>query len=497
MTRTLVAAVCRRRAGASGVARPFVLGLATLLATLLAMLLAGSVVRAQTDGHPPRPSPGPAPAVRIPKIQMRTLRNGIRVAVLEDHEFPVVTVSAQVVAPDLLDPPGKEGVAQLTAQMLAEGTATRSADQIANAAAGLGTNVGATGFFTITRYFAPSLDLMADQLLHPAFPQESIDRLTANAIAGLERLKDQSAYLATRVLDNVVYGAGHPYARTPTKESYSAITRADLAAFHHDYYRPRNTTFVVAGDVTPAQAVAALDRAFGQWEGGGKAGDIAPPVPAGPGATRIYLYDRPTSPQSALRVGELGPPRDSKDYFALDMLNTILGGAFNSRLNLTLREVHGYTYGARSGFLYRPIPQPSTFTAGADVSASKTDSAVTDLVDELRAIRSTRPPTDSEVSFARRAKTLSLPLEFATVPAIAGAAATLLAYHLPLDYYDHVTANYERVTMADVRAAADKYLDPDHMAIIVVGDRKLIEPALEAAHVAPIVTVDLQAKPTS
>ncbi len=489
MIRTRSATACRRRGGVSGIAVLCLIG--------LAMPLTGSSARAQTDGHPGRPVPGPAPAVRIPKIQMRTLRNGIRVAVLEDHEFPVVTVSAQVVAPDLLDPPGKEGVALFTAEMLAEGTTTRSADQIANAAADLGTNVGATGFFTITRYFGSSLDLMADQLLHPAFPQESIDRLKANAIAGLERLKDQPAYLATRVLDNVVYGAGHPYARTPTKESFSAITRADLLAFHHDYYRPRNTTFVVAGDVTPAQAVAALDRAFGEWEGGGKPGEIVPPAPAGPGATRIYLYDRPTSPQSALRVGELGPPRDSKDYFALDMLNTILGGAFNSRLNLTLREVHGYTYGARSGWLYRPIPQPSTFTGSADVTASKTDSAVADLVDELRAIRSTRPPTDSEVNFARRAKTLSLPLEFATVPAIAGAAASLLAYHLPLDYYDHVTANYERVTVADVRAAASKYLDPDHMAIVVIGDRKLIEPALEAAHVAPITGVDLQAKPTS
>jgi zinc protease len=464
---------------------------------LSAVLLWGPALSAQTDGHPPRPVAGPAPAVRIPKIQMRTLRNGIRIAVLEDHEFPVVTVSAQVVAPDLLDPPGKEGVASFTAQMLAEGTATRSADQIANASADLGTNVGATGFFTITRYFAASLELMADQLLHPAFPQESIDRLKANAIAGLERLKDQPAYLATRVLDNVVYGPGHPYARTPTKESYSAITRGDLVAFHHDYYRPRNTTFVVAGDVTPAQAVAALDRAFGQWEGGGKDGEVAPPAPAGPGATRIYLYDRPTSPQTALRVAEMGPPRDTKDYCALDMLNTLLGGVFNSRLNLTLREVHGYTYGAQSSWLYRPTPQPSTFAGGADVTASKTDSAVTDLVGELRAIRGTRPPTDSEVSFARRSKTLSLPLEFATVPQIAVAAATLLAYHLPLDYYDHVTANYERVTVADVRAAAAKYLDPDHMAIIVVGDRKLIEPALEAAHVAPIVTVDLQAKPTS
>jgi predicted Zn-dependent peptidase len=468
-----------------------------LAACSAAALASAPAALAQSDGHPARPTAGAAPAVRVPKIQMRTLHNGIRVAVLENHEFPVVDVSALVIAPDLLDPPGKEGVAALTVQMLSEGTATRSADQIATAAADLGTDVSATGFFTITRYFAPSLELMADQLLHPAFPQAAFDRVKANTIAGLDRLKDQPAYLASRVLANAVYGAGNAYARTPSKESVSGLTRADLVAFHRDYYRPRNTTFVVAGDVTPDQAVAALDRAFDGWAGGGKDGAVTPPPPAGPGATRIYLYDRPTSPQSVVRVGELGPPRDTKDFFALDMLNTILGGAFNSRLNLTLREVHGYTYGAQTAFQYRRIPQPSTFAGGADVTAARTDSSVIDVVAELRQIRTTRPPTDSELSFARRSKTLSLPLDFATVPQIAGAAATLLTYRLPLDYYDHVSANYERVTLAEVRAAAIKYLDPDHMAIIVVGDRKSVEPTLTAAHIAPIVDVDLQSKPTS
>jgi zinc protease len=468
-----------------------------LAACAAATFLAAPAARSQSDGHPARPSAGPAPAVRVPRIQMRTLHNGIRVAVLENHEFPVVDVSALVVAPELLDPPGKEGVSALTAQMLAEGTATRSADQIANAAADLGTDVSATGFFTITRFFAPSLELMADQLLHPAFPQDAFDRVKANTIAGLERLKDQPGYLASRVLSNAVYGAGHAYARAPSKESVTGITRADLSAFHQDYYRPRNTTFVVAGDVTADHAVAALDRVFGGWAAGGKDGAVTPSAPAGPGATRIYLYDRPTSPQSVVRVGALGPPRDTKDFFALDLLNTILGGAFNSRLNLSLREVHGYTYGAQTGFQYRRIPQPSTFAGGADVTAAKTDSSVIDLMAELRQIRTTRPPTDSELSFARRSKTLSLPLEFATVPQIAGAAAALLTYRLPLDYYDHVSANYERVTLADVRAAATKYLDPDHVAIIVVGDRKSVEPALAAAHVAPILVVDLLARPTS
>jgi zinc protease len=166
-------------------------------------------------------------------------------------------------------------------------------------------------------------------------------------------------------------------------------------------------------------------------------------------------------------------------------------------LNLSLREVHGYTYGANSGFAYRRVPQPSTFEASADVSTPTTDSSVADLVDEIRQIRGTRPVSDSELAFAKRTEVLSLPLQFATVPEIAGAAAELLEFRLPLDYYDHVTQNFEAVTRTDVMQAAIRYLDPDHLAIVVVGDRKIVEPGLVAMHVAPIVNMTRQGKPAS
>jgi len=424
---------------------------------------------------------------------MRTLHNGIRVAVLENHDFPVVDVSALVVAPGLLDPAGKEGVSALTAQMLAEGTASRSADAIATAEADLGTAVSATGFFTIPKYFEPALTLMADQLLHPAFPEAALERIKTNAIARLERLRDQPTYLAGRVLAAELYGRAHPYARTQTASSVAAITRADLVTFHDDYYRPRNVSFIVVGDVTPDRAVAALERAVGALPAGGRDGWMTPTPPAPTGDTRLFLYDRPTSPQSAILVGALGPPRDSKDYYALELLNTVLGGAFNSRINLSLREVHGYTYGAGSGFVYRRVPQPSTFEVETDVATPTTDSSITDLVAEIRDIRSARPVSDSELTFAKRTAILSLPLQFATVPEAADAAAMLLAYRLPLDYYDHLTQNFSEVSLAGVRAAATRYLDPDHMAIVIVGDRQAVEAGLAAIHVAPIVNLDTAA----
>jgi len=468
--------------------------LAGIIALSGAILITG-VSGAQDTVRPPRPTPGPAPAVRIPRIVIRTLSNGVRVAVLENHDFPVVDVSALVVAPRALDPPGKEGVSAFTAQMLAEGTATRTADELAGAEADLGTSVSATGFFTIPQYFEPALALMADQLLHPAYPQAALDRIKANAIARLRRLQDQPEYLAGRVFANAVYGAGHPYARTETRASIGAITRDDLVQFHREFYRPRNVTFIVAGDITADRAVAVLEGVFGSWAGGGRDGWITPPAPAPAKATSIYLYNRPTSPQSVILAGQLGPRRDAKDYYAVELLNTVLGGAFNSRLNLSLREVHGYTYGANSGFAYRRVPQPSTFEATADVSTPTTDSSVADLVDEIRQIRGARPVSDSELAFAKRTEVLSLPLQFATVPEIAGAAAELLEFRLPLDYYDHVTQNFEEVTRIDVMRAAVRYLDPDHLAIVVVGDRKVVEPGLAAMHVAPIVNMTRQGKP--
>lgn len=445
---------------------------------------------AQEPSAPPRPTPGPAPAVRVPHIEMRALRNGIRVAVLENHNFPVVDVSALVVAPALLDPPGKEGVSEMTGQMLAEGTTTRSANDIARAEADLGTEVRATGFFTIPTYFERSLALMVDQLTHPAFPDSALARIKANSVARLERLKSQPEYLAARVFAPELYGATHPYARTETPQSVAAITRADLVAFHRDYYRPRNLTFIVSGDITADRAVAALEQAVGSLEQGGEDGWVTPPAPQPVEGTHIYLYNRPGSPQSVIIAGELGPPRDSKDYYALELLNTVLGGAFNSRLNLSLREVHGYTYGANSGFLFRRVPQPSTFEIRTDVSTPTTDSSIAIMTSEIRDIQSTRPVTDSELTFAKRTETLSLPLQFATVQETADAAREIIAYRLPLDYYDHLTERFQGVSLADVREAAQQHLNPDRLTIVVVGDQKAVQSGLAATHIAPIVTLD-------
>lgn len=431
----------------------------------------------------------PAKSLTFPKAQTRTLRNGIPVVILEDHHSPVVSVQAVIRISSQLDPVGKTGLGQITQGMLDEGTTKRTADQLADAFAELGNSVSPTGFYTITANVDRSLDLMAEQLLSPAFPQEALDRSKANMAAEIQQAKESPGYLAGRVFGREVYGATHPYARTETEAEVMSFTRDDVVGFYNAYFRPPNVRFVVAGDITPAQAIEKLNRVFGQWTPG-KKGDVPVAAPAGVKSTTVYLYDRPSSPQSVIVVGNVGPRRDTPDQFPIELMNVTLGGAFTSRINLNLREQHQYTYGASSNFRFRRPPEVSTFTVSTAVATPKTDSAVIQIMDELRDIRGTRPITESEFRFAKSTQTAGLPLQFETIGQRAGAVAALVEQDRPLDYYNTIIPKYNAVTLAQDRAAAVKYLDPNKLAIVVVGDRKAIEAGLRAANVGPVVVVE-------
>ena len=294
---------------------------------------------------------------------------------------------------------------------------------------------------------------------------------------------------------NVLWGTGHPYERNVSEQSLAAITRDDLVAFHGRYYRPQNVKFVVSGDITPAAAVAKLEAAFGKWRVGGfKARYTIPPAKTAAAGT-IYLYDRPSSPQSVLLVGAVGPTRTSPDYYAIDLMNTALGGAFSSRLNLNLREKHSFTYGANTGFQYRMPPQPGEFIASSAVATAKTDSALVEMLREFRDIRGARPLTLDELSFAKSSATKSLPMSFETIDQIASAGVSILRDGLPITYYNTVSAKLRGVSLAQARAAAKTYIDPSKTVIVVVGDRKEIEAGLRAAKIGPVVVVDENGQP--
>ncbi len=466
------------------------------LAAALLGATAPAVANAQPLDRSQRPVAAPARPFRLPPVEMRTLRNGIPVAVIQYRQLPIVSVRAVIDAGPLLEPAGKAGLANLVNGMLVEGTTTRNADQLAQEFADIGTNVTPQGFTTITRNLDRALALMGDMLMNPAFPDSALQRNKANTVAQLRRLREQPGFLADRVFNSVLFGAEHPYARIATEQTVGGVTRADLAAFHGDWFRPQNVKLVVVGDITPADAVARLERVFGRWPAGGKKARYDVPAARTAGATTIYLLDRPNSPQSTVRIGQVGPPRDTPDYFALETMNTVFGGLSGARLNTNLRERRAYTYGAGTGLQWRRPPEVSTIRGQSDIVAAKTDSAIIEWLGEIRGIRGDRPVSPTELTAAKTNRTAGLPLRFETVTQVAVQVADLLQNGIPVDFYNSYAENINRLGATELSTVASKYLDPQKSVIVVVGDRRVIEPGLRALNM-PIVVVDENGNPVA
>jgi zinc protease len=458
------------------------------------------VVAAAPGGLATPPPLAMPPALTLPPIVTRTLANGLQVLVVEHHELPVVDFALVVRSGAEADPASHSGLATLTAAMLDEGTARRSALQIADMVAWLGADLGSFGGFDESRVVlhAPTaqldsaLALFADVVVRPSFPQADFDRLKQERLTALLQLQDRGPAIADVAYANVVFGRDHPYGRSMsgTRQSVGRITRADAQRFHRTHYRPNNATLVVVGDVRPDDIVARLERAFAGWARGTVPATRFPAARQ-PSGTMVYLVDKPGAAQSSFRIGGVGAARSSDDYFALLVMNTILGGSFTSRLNQTLREEKGYTYGAGSSFALRREPGP--FTARAEIVSAKTDSALIEFMSELRGVLDTVPQT--ELTKAKRYLQLQLPGDFETTRDIAGQLVPLALYGLPLDYYDSYVQRIDAVTQDDVRRVATRYIDPAHLAIVIVGDRATIEPGLRALGIGDISIRDLEGEP--
>ena len=436
------------------------------------------------------------PALTLPPVVERTLPNGLRLLIVEHHELPIADVVLIVGTGGEADPPDKPGVATLVASMLQEGTTTRSALEIAAQEAFLGANVSSGGgwdasrvsLHTPTAQLDSALALFADVALNPSFPQNELERLRQQRLTSLLQLRDRGPAIADRAYASILYGEDHPYGRPlgGTEAATEATTRADLEQFYRTHYRPNNATIVVVGDVQPADIEARIARLFSGWERGASPAVTYPDAP-GAARTTVYLIDKPGAPQSSVRIGTVGVPRSTDDYFSLLVMNTILGGSFTSRLNNNLRETKGYTYGARSGFDMRREAGP--FTASAEVTGTKTDSSLIEFMKELRGILDTVP--QGELEKAKRYLQLGLPASFETTGDIAFRLTPVVTYGLPLDYYNTYVQRIESVTQADVQRVARRYLDPSKLAIVIVGDRANVEPTLRALNVGPVTVRDL------
>src|SRR3982750_1273244 len=442
------------------------------------------------------PELGPPPRVSLPPILTRQLPNGLKLMIVEQHELPLADFVLLVGSGGTADPTSKTGVANLTASMLREGTTTRKSLDIADQTSFLGVSLSpqaswessTLSLHTPTAQLDSALALFADVALHPSFPASEFERIKKTRLTELLQLRDQGPAIANIAFPAILYGSAHPYGipAIGTEASVQSLTPADLQSYYQANFRPNNSTLIIVGDVNPAQIEQKINNLFGSWQSG-----TVPTLNYGEApkasATTIYLIDKPGAAQSSFRIGAVGVPRSTKDYFALTVMNTILGGSFTSRLNQNLRENRGYTYGAGSRFDMRRAAGP--FLASAEIVTAKSDSALIEFMKELNGIRQTVPV--SELSRAKRYLQLQLPGNFETTQEIAAGLVPLALYNLPLDYYNNYVQNIENVTQADVARVAQEYINPGSLAVVIVGDRKTIEQGLRATNVGPIAIRDI------
>lgn len=452
------------------------------------------------------PPPGPPPVLKLPAIQKRQLSNNLPVWIVEMHDVPVAQVSLVVLSGTGDDPPGKYGVASLTAAMLENGAGSRSALEISDAVDFLGADLSASSgvdssavrLHVPVARLADALPIMADVALRPTLPAEELERLRQQRLTNLLQARDDPATINALAFSRVLYGTSHRYgtATQGTAETIRVLRVEDLRAFYNAAFRPDNAALLVVGDVTPSAVQPLLQSSFGEWKAQGSAPAHASfPQVADRTRREIYLVDKPGAPQSQIRIGSVGVARSTPDYFPIEIMNTILGGAFSSRLNLNLREKHGYTYGASSGFDMRSSAGP--FVAAAAVQTDKTSEALKEFFNELNGML--RPAPADEVARAKSYVALRFPSTFETTGDVARRLEELVVYRLPEDYYSRYVQNLEAVTPADVERVARKYIHPDRMAVVITGDLKAIEPGVRALNLGPanVLPVDQIFGPTT
>ena len=450
------------------------------------------------------PTPGKTPELRVPAWTKSTLANGAELLVSEKHDLPLISFSLTFLGgADQFEPAGKQSVASLTAALLSEGTKTRDAEALSNALQLLGTSVnasvsgesGSISFRSTTAKFPATLDILADILVNPTFPENGLERLRGQRLVQLTQARAQPGAIANRVFPRIVYGSEHPYGRVVTEESLKAVSRADLVAFHKAYYQPGRALITVVGDTTAATVKPVIEKSLAAWTKGGERPSFTFPPVSAPKATTIFLVDKPGAAQSTFAIGRPGPPRNTPDFYALQVMNTMLGGMFQSRLNANIREEKGYSYGVTSSFGYGKGPGP--FRTGGDIVTEKSDAALVEFMKELKGIIGGRPITDEELTTAKDALIQRLPGTFASVSSINSALTTLWVQNLPDDYYQQFAKRVAAITRDDVLRVAKQYVTVDNLAIVIVGDRKVIEGPLKATNIAPIVYYDIEGNPVA
>lgn len=457
---------------------------------LFVVTLASTSIVAQRTGAPPQGGQsitgaeikGRAPVnkeilkVKLPTAQEATLSNGLRVVLLESHRVPIFTMQMVVLSGGLSDPADYHGLATFTAALLREGTATRKSKDIAeqmdtlgatlNAGAGLSSFTTNITSFGLVENLDPMLEIFADVIRNPAFPQEEVDKYKTRQLQQLQFQRSIPQFLAQERFQRAIYGEHPAGLIAPPAESLKRVSTADLAKFHSTYYRPNNAMLTVVGDVTLKELLPKLEKAFGGWQ----RADLPPTnIPAAPaqGAMRIQLIDRPGSVQTVLQLGNLGIERTNEDYFAMLVMNQVLGAGPAARLFLNLREKNGYTYGAYSNFGGSKFR--GTVVSSSEVRTNVTEGAMNEFMYELKRIRDEKV-SPVELENAKRAIVGGFALSLEQPQALLQNIVTQKLYDLPANYWDTYPQKVEAITAEDVQRIAQKYVDLNHLQIVAVGD---------------------------
>jgi zinc protease len=447
-----------------------------------------------------RPQGKPAPVIHLPEIQKTSLKNGLQVWLVESHKLPLVALSLIIPSGTDHDPAGQSGIATMTADMLDEGTKTRSSLQIADdldaIGANLGTSANTDGSFvnlgTLSRHLDKALEIFADVVVNPVFPEKDFNRLKKQRLAGLLQQHDQPTAIANNAFNYILYGTEHPYGNNPmgTEQSVQTMTVEDLQKFYHSYYRPGHATLVIVGDAKLSDLTGKLEKLLAGWEPAPPPAFSLPPTPEVEKRT-VYLIDKPNAAQSEIRIGYPALARSTPDYFPVLLMNRMLGGQFTSRINLNLRERHGYTYGATSAFRFLKGAGP--FVAASGVITEKTDSSVVEFLHELMLMQE-KGLTADELAYSKKGAVGSFALAFETPAQIAGALQAIVLYGLPENYFNSYLQNIESVTLADVQRVASKYLNSSKMAVLVVGDLAKIKGKVTALGLGDVILCDTDGK---
>ncbi len=466
---------------------------------LLTGVIAAALIAAPAAAQPKRdtkPGPtGPAPTLTVPAVKRLALANGLPVYYISKPELPLAQVTLVLRSGAIADPAGDEGLAAFTAALMREAAGDRDVKAFADAVEFLGINLSSGAstelssvvLSTPLRQLTPGLALMADLVTRPRFDASDFERLKKRQLTQLISQRDQPGPIASVAFAKQLFGATHPYGR-PTQGLYgtvSGFTLDKVKAYWKQHYTPANAYVIIAGQLTEAEALRQLEASLGKWTGGAAPAPVAIAPAKAPKGRTIYLVDRPGSAQSQVLVGHVGLSRTTPDYHAAEVVNTLLGASFTSRLNSNLREKNGYSYGARSAFQYRL--QPGPFVAQSAVETSVTDKAVREFLNELKAIRTITP---AELDKTRNYVALSYPADFEGVGGISAQVSSRIFYGLPDDSFDSFIPTVLGVTPQQAAAAA-KRIDPDNLIIVIVGDAAKIEGPLKAQKFGQLVKLSI------